>query len=169
MQLGRQNPHPNHPSQRTRGATYLHDSATTNLSTMPATPDPNAKSLATHLHVAARSAGYDLDQPRSGATKEIASRSGIPQSTVSRIFSGEMIPKPSTLQALADTLHLDVVDLLVVAGLISPRSDRPTPPALATHTAEDAARLLDIHDDDVPLFVAFVNRLRESPQPHTRG
>lgn len=135
---------------------------------MPATPQPNPRRLATHLRRAARTAGYDLDQPRSGATKEIATASGIPQSTISRIFSGEIIPKIATFQALADTLGLDVVDLLVVAGLITPRPDAPhsgTAAPAAPYTPEDAARLLEIDAADMPLFVAFVNRLRNTPSP----
>lgn len=132
---------------------------------MPATPEPNPRRLAARLHVAARAAGYELDQPRSGATKEIAAASGIPQSTVSRTFAGEITPKTSTLQLLADTLGVSVVELLVEAGLINPPADGATPQATTTYTPEDAARLLELDSADVPLFVAFVNRLRtSSPQ-----
>lgn len=135
---------------------------------MPATPQSNPRRLAAHLRRAARAAGYDLDQPRSGATKEIAARSGVPQSSVSRIFAGELIPKVGTFQALADALDLDVVELLTVAGLITPRTDAPKPPLATPYTPEDAARLLELDDADVPLFVDFVNRLQSS-SPHPRG
>lgn len=135
---------------------------------MPATsPDPDPRRLSAYLRQAARARGYDIDTPRSGATKKLAANSGLPTSTISRVLNGELIPQITTFQALADTLHLSVIDLLVEAQLINPSNETgtttPTAPVPSIRTPEDAAQALGIHPDDRPLFVQLVQRLT-----HTR-
>lgn len=135
---------------------------------MPATPpEPSPKRLATYLRQAARARGYDIDTPRSGATKKLATDSGLPASTISRALNGELIPQITTFQALADTLRVSVIDLLVEAQLITPSDENgtttPTAPVPSIRTPEDAAQALGIHPDDRPLFVQLVQRLT-----HTR-
>lgn len=126
---------------------------------MPATPEPTPGRLAVYLRRAARARGYDLDQPRSGALKQLAADSGIPQSTLSRTLAGEIMPKVTTFQPLADTLHVPVTDMLVEAGLIAPPAQARVSADLGPHTPEDAAIALRIPPEDRPLFIALVRRL----------
>lgn len=48
--------------------------------------------------------------------KELANKSGISQTTISRIEDGSQIPKPETISALAKTLEVPAHDLLVISG-----------------------------------------------------
>lgn len=135
---------------------------------MPATsPEPNPQRLASYLRQAAIARGYDIDTPRSGAFKQLAKDSGLPASTVSRALNGELIPQITTFQALADSLQVPVVQLLVEAQLITPSGEAgtttPVPPVPSIRTPEDAAKALGIHPDDRELFVQLVQRLT-----HTR-
>lgn len=131
---------------------------------MPATPtEPNPTRLAVYLRQAARAAGYDVDTPRSGATKKLSADTGIPPATLSRALNGEAIPNISTFQPLANVLDVPVVDMLTEAQLITPSDEADTvtrvTPVPSVHTPEDAALALGIHPDDRALFVQLVQRL----------
>ncbi|MFR9675772.1 helix-turn-helix domain-containing protein [Streptomyces sp. TR02-1] len=127
-------------------------------------PEPNPARLAVYLRRAAREAGYDTDTPRSGGLKNLAEASGLTQSTLSRTLNGINIPGLKNLQALATALNVPVLDLIVETGVLSHDTTDTASAATGptTYTPEDAARLLEIPREDVSLFVAFVNRLRDT-------
>ena len=148
----------------TDGCTYPAQHPADYSHPMPATPtEPNPTRLAVYLRQAARAAGYDVDTPRSGATKKLSADTGIPPATLSRALNGEAIPNISTFQPLANVLDVPVVDMLTEAQLITPSDEADTvtrvTPVPSVHTPEDAALALGIHPDDRALFVQLVQRL----------
>jgi transcriptional regulator with XRE-family HTH domain len=62
------------------------------------------------------------ERARSGMTvRELAEKSGLVPSTVSRLESGQIAePRPSHLQKLAQALGIDVEELYAEAGYIAP-------------------------------------------------
>jgi transcriptional regulator with XRE-family HTH domain len=55
--------------------------------------------------------------------KDLAARMGISQQTISRWESGDAIPDPERVIALAEVLDLEIESLLVYAGYL-PKADR---------------------------------------------
>lgn len=80
------------------------------------------------IHRLATRAGYDL-RPGAGGRQLLAERTGVHVSTVGRMLEGRMLPAPKHMKGLAEALNVDVLDLLVEAGIISPDDRAKTPNA----------------------------------------
>lgn len=100
-----------------------------------------------------------------GGQAKLSRATGIPDSTLSRMFKGKAIPEVASFESLATVLELDVRDLLVAAGKISDSSlsetrqpqVRSVPP-----TPEEAAAALGITSPrGVEMFLGMVETLRK--------
>ncbi|MFJ1865481.1 helix-turn-helix domain-containing protein [Streptomyces sp. NPDC088097] len=115
---------------------------------------------------AARTTGrYDLDSH--GGKAALARAAGLSESTMGRVLRGESIPDPRFFEPLAAAVDLDVRDLLVEAGIISPESlstpsqTRASGVGSKTITLDEAANALGIHDPVArEMLAATVERLR---------
>lgn len=67
----------------------------------------------------------DLRTEKKWSQRELADRSGISNTEISRIESGKRSnPNPSTLRALADALQVEYRDLMMLAGYIEDVHDQ---------------------------------------------
>jgi transcriptional regulator with XRE-family HTH domain len=128
-----------------------------------APPTPAQRFLAV-VQPAARRAGY-LDY---GGQARLSRDTGIPDSTLSRMFKGKAIPEVTSFEALAAALDLPVRDLLIAAQIVSEsslsESSRPRVRSVPT-TVEEAASALGITSDrGVEMFVGMVETLRKGEQ-----
>ncbi|QCX77640.1 Helix-turn-helix protein [Streptomyces sp. YIM 121038] len=133
-----------------------------------ATPDEFAAWLREQLE----RNGYDL-RPRGGGQTKFAKESGIAAASVSRTMRGQGIPETRVLEAIADTLHVPLAEVLVAAGILSrdvlhairhqtPRTDPLTP--------EAAAEELGITDPQkIELFVSMTETLRKQRAENGEG
>ncbi|MFI8278570.1 helix-turn-helix domain-containing protein [Streptomyces sp. NPDC085929] len=117
---------------------------------------------------AARSTGrYDLDSH--GGKAALARAAGLSESTMGRVLRGESIPDPRFFEPLAAAVDLDIRDLLVEAGIVSPESlstpsqTRATGVGSRSITLDEAANALGIHSDvGREMFAAAVERLQRT-------
>lgn len=129
------------------------------------TPPTRAERFGQYVAEAARAVGYDIDSPRGGGKKALAEDAGMSHASVSRMLSGQTIPDPKFFEPLADSVGIELFDLLVRSGLVSdeikiPGSDRPPKPRRLTPT--QAAHALGINDPrNIAVFEALVNSLLE--------
>jgi len=87
---------------------------------------------------AARSAGYEIDGPRSGGRTALSEASELSLATVSRMLSGRAIPDPYSFPRLACALHVSVEELLRKAGILPELTeDERSVRASAFHDAAD--------------------------------
>lgn len=63
--------------------------------------------LSAHVNRRARTAGYDLDNRRSGAQQKLAADAGMTTTAVSRLLSGRQMPAARYLWGLAQALRLE--------------------------------------------------------------
>jgi transcriptional regulator with XRE-family HTH domain len=69
-----------------------------------------------------RTGRYDIDSPRGGGKAALAREVGMSESGVGRMLKGEVLPSPKFFEPIAKAVGLDVRDLFIEAGLISPQS-----------------------------------------------
>lgn len=128
--------------------------------TADATPTPAQRFLAL-VEPAARRAGY-LDY---GGQARLARATGIPDSTLSRMFKGTAMPEVTSFEALASALDLPVRDLLIAAQIVSESSlseTQPTRVRSVPSTVEEAAAALGITSDrGMEMFAGMVETLRK--------
>lgn len=126
--------------------------------------ETRAQRFAEFIRPAVVAAGYDIDSPRGGGKKELALATGISQSSIGRMLSGETMPDPLSLEKLAGVLHLPLTELLVRSGVVTDRQRLgPAQPPLrpASLTVEKAAEELGIRTPDrIRIFKAMVETLR---------
>lgn len=67
-----------------------------------------------------RRRGYDIDAPRGGGQKQLASDSGVSDGAISKILSGESIPKVELMAKLADALGVTLREMLLRSGKALP-------------------------------------------------
>jgi transcriptional regulator with XRE-family HTH domain len=138
--------------------------------TADAPPTPAQQFLAL-VKPAAQRAGY-LDY---GGQARLARETGIPDSTLSRMFKGKAIPEVTSFEALAKSLSLSVRDLLVAAQIVSEPSlseSRPSRVRSVPPSPEEAAAALGIKSPlGVEMFLGMVERLRagEAAEDPDRG
>lgn len=116
---------------------------------------------------AARAAGYDIDSPRGGGKKALATRAGMSHASVSRMLAGQTIPDPSFFESLANALRLDVGQMLVEAGVISEGvlTRRPEPPPGPLDPREVAKQLGITAPERIEAFAAMAHALVDSDEP----
>ncbi|WP_354642142.1 helix-turn-helix domain-containing protein [Kitasatospora camelliae] len=86
------------------------------------TPEPTpAQRFGALVHEAAGRAGYDLT-PGAGGRLALARDTGMSASAVSRMLRGETLPRPAQFQRIAQAVRVELPDLLVRGGVISPDS-----------------------------------------------
>jgi transcriptional regulator with XRE-family HTH domain len=127
--------------------------------------ETRAQAFADWIRPAVVAAGYDIDSPRGGGKKELALATGMSQSSIGRMLSGQTMPDPLFLEKLAGALRLPLTELLVRAGVVSSRrgmgGSDTTPPPPASLTLEQHAHALGIRSPDrVKVFKAMVETLR---------
>ncbi|MEU4947661.1 helix-turn-helix domain-containing protein [Streptomyces lavendulae] len=116
---------------------------------------------------AAQRAGYDL--AKRGTKAELARQMGMTETAVGRMLRGETLPDPRQFEAIAKTVGLNVGDLLVEAGIVSPESlSTPSQTGAAgvgsrSITLDEAANALGIHTPvGREMFAAAVERLQRT-------
>jgi transcriptional regulator with XRE-family HTH domain len=72
-----------------------------------------------YVREAARTAGYDIDSPRSGGRKGLAEAAGMSPSSVGRMLAGSTVPEASKVPQLADALGVPRNELLSRAGVVT--------------------------------------------------
>lgn len=77
---------------------------------------PTAR-FAARVAEAARRAGYDL-APRAGGRARLARDSGLSETTITRMLSGERLPDPRFITPLAKVIGLNPLVLVVEAGIL---------------------------------------------------
>lgn len=130
--------------------------------------EDRTQQFARYIRAAVTSAGYDIDSPRGGGKKALAKATGMSQTSVGRMLSGQTMPDPAVLERLAEVLRLPLPELLVRSGLISGKSrtaieevftPRNDPQPL---TPIEAAQRLGIQDpENVTFFERTVQMLLE--------
>lgn len=124
-------------------------------------PPTRAQRFAAIVVPALRRAGYTGH----GSNAKLARDTGIPESTVSRMLNGKMIPDPGSFQALGKILNMTAMELMVAAEYISAEvltESGTTQVRSQTTTVEDAADSLGIRDPlSREMFAAMVERLRQ--------
>ncbi|MFD5509173.1 helix-turn-helix domain-containing protein [Streptomyces sp. NPDC127051] len=100
---------------------------------------------------AARATGrYDLDSH--GGKAALARAAGLSESTMGRVLRGESIPDPRFFEPLAAAVNLDVRDLLIEVGIVSPESlstqvqNKPSGVGSDSITLDEAANALGLSD-----------------------
>lgn len=133
-------------------------------------PPTRAQRFAAIVVPALRRAGYTGH----GSNAKLARDTGIPESTVSRMLNGKMIPDPGSFQALGKIINMTAMELMVAAEYISAdvlTESGTTQVRSQTTTVEDAADTLGIRPDPLSreMFAAMVERLRheEGQNPDT--
>lgn len=131
-------------------------------------PPTRAQRFAAIVVPALRRAGYTGH----GSNARLARDTGIPESTVSRMLNGKMIPDPGSFQALGKIIGMTPMELMVHAEYISPDAlaESGASQVRSQPTVEDAADILGIRDPlGREMFAAMVERLRrqEEGQPNT--
>ncbi|MFJ5804808.1 helix-turn-helix domain-containing protein [Streptomyces sp. NPDC093093] len=117
---------------------------------------------------AARATGrYDIDSH--GGKAALARAAGLSESTMGRVLRGESIPDPRFFEPLAKAVDVDVMDLLVEAGIVSPETlSTPAQTGAAevgsrSITLDEAADALGIRTAvGRELFAAAVERLQRT-------
>lgn len=134
--------------------------------TTPASPTTPAEDFLALVEPAARRAGY-LDY---GGQARLARETGIPDSTLSRMFKGKAIPDVTSFEALAEALDLPVRDLLVAARIFSASSlseTRSTQVVSVPSSPEEAATALGIKSPlGQEMFRGMVETLRKGEPNH---
>lgn len=126
----------------------------------PTTAQANAANFAAWLRAQMEQRGYNLSL-RGGGVTRLAEHSGVSKTVISGLLRGEShIPSPETLRLIASALRVNLGEVLIRAGVLTPaelrdiRDPNPTigrPPI----TPEQAAAELGITDPTaVALFVA---------------
>lgn len=111
---------------------------------------------------AAERAGYT----GRGAKAKFARDTGMTESSVGRMFSGQTIPEPRFFQAIADALGVHPGEFFVQSGLMSPESlqslsETDRSQVGSALTPEEAAEGLGIRDEvGRQLFYATIERLK---------
>ncbi|MGP3684094.1 helix-turn-helix domain-containing protein [Streptomyces sp. IBSNAI002] len=100
---------------------------------------------------AARATGrYDLDSH--GGKAALARAAGLSESSMGRVLRGDAMPDPRFFEPLAAAVDLDVRDLLVEAGIVSPESlstqvqNQPSRVGSDSITLDEAANALGLSD-----------------------
>lgn len=123
-------------------------------------PPTKAQRFRALVEPAARRAGY-RDY---GGQARLSRDTGIPDSTLSRMFNGKAIPDVKSFPALAQFLGLQLNDLMRAAGIIPDPSlpeSRPLQVRSVPTTPEEAAAALGIKSPvRVEMFVGMVEHLR---------
>lgn len=114
----------------------------------------------------ARRAGYDIDAGGGGRVA-LARTTGMSTSAVGRMVRGETLPQPQHFESIARAVGTDVRDLLVAAGVISPKAwpkeangavvsgNSPVPPL----SPEDAADMWGIQEPGIrSMLIASVRQ-----------
>lgn len=124
-----------------------------------------AKQFGDWLLTAMRRAGLDVDSQMGGGRAAFAESVGVARSTVKRWLDGTTLPEPTKFEAIAETVGVPVIQMLVETGIISERSVGIEP--RAEITPEQAAESLGITDPaDMAAFLALAERLsNRSPAP----
>lgn len=135
-------------------------------------PPTRAQRFAAIVAPALRRAGYTGH----GSNARLARDAGIPESTVSRMLNGKMIPDPGSFHALGKIINMTAMELMVVAEYIPAEALTETsasPVRSQTTTVEEAAEILGIRDPvGREMFAAMVARLRrqeEGQNPDANG
>lgn len=104
-----------------------------------------------------------------GGQALLAQEIGLSPSAVGRMLRGETLPDPRHFEAIARALNLDVQELLVEAGILSPESlstpsqNRATGVGSDSITIDEAANALGITSPvGRELFAAAVERLQRT-------
>ncbi|WP_432170947.1 helix-turn-helix domain-containing protein [Streptomyces sp. 1222.5] len=134
-----------------------------------ATPQTQAERFAEYIRPAVVAAGFDIDSPRGGGKKELATATGASQSSIGRMLAGQTMPGPVLLEKLAEVLGLPLTELLVQSGMVSSKRNMATTgrfvPGAPSLTIEEAARRLGIKSArNVKIFKAMVETLRTEDQ-----
>ncbi|MGK5731404.1 helix-turn-helix domain-containing protein [Streptomyces sp. URMC 124] len=126
----------------------------------PHSEPSRAEKFANVVRTAAERAGY----VGRGAVARLARDSGLPETTISRMLSGERIPDPRSFEALAAALRIPIGELLVGAEIVSASTlHQIATPRVRSQpiTIDEAADELGIKDAlDRELFAGMVERLR---------
>lgn len=96
-----------------------------------------------------------------GSDAELARRSGINQSLISRWKKDDVAPGVDNLRRLSRALDVPLLELMVAAGVVEPKearmADRPEPPEPPVGAGVDPALLADVEQLDP----AEVQRVRD--------
>lgn len=115
-----------------------------------------------------RARGYDIDSAKSGARTALAHKSGIPESTLSRILTGAGTPNYETCVTLARALQIPLRVMLIRTGKATEQDFSDT----ATDTQEIAvlsgkrlsprqlAIAAGIPSGDLEWFETMIRRMR---------
>lgn len=122
-----------------------------------------AQKFGEYVSQAARAAGYDIDSPRGGGKKAIATAAGMSHASVSRMLAGLSIPDPMFFESLAATLNLEVGNMLVRAGVLSEASlaVQPSGPPEEIDPRAVARSLGITSPDKIEAFVSMTKVLAE--------
>lgn len=88
---------------------------------------------------AAQRAGYDLN--RRGAKADLARETGMTETAVGRMLSGQTLPDPWAYERIAKAVGLDLRDLLIESGIASPESLSTPSQTGATGVGSDSITL----------------------------
>jgi transcriptional regulator with XRE-family HTH domain len=84
-----------------------------------------ADQYAAWLAQAMRNAKLDIDRQRGGGRKALAEALGVAPTTVTRWLEGKVVPSPEHFEAIADTVGVPVMEMLIESGIISAESVTP--------------------------------------------
>lgn len=98
-------------------------------------------------------------QIRNITPAELARKSGLSQSVVSRVINNERKPSPETLQKFARGLRISVQEIYNAAGMLPPVQDVKN--ALADRFAEVLAELPDEDVDEIYNLILFKIKRRK--------
>ncbi|MCX4550531.1 MULTISPECIES: helix-turn-helix transcriptional regulator [unclassified Streptomyces] len=118
--------------------------------------------FAAFLTRAAVNAGFDTTRG-TGGRRALAEASGMSPSAISRTLDGKTLPRPSQLEGLARAVRVDVRELMIESGVISPEAwtDRPEIAVRSeTLSPEDAADVWGIHDPMVRAYL--ISNIRQA-------
>lgn len=145
---------------------------TTNDAPVPSTP---AQRFGAVVHEAAQRTGYDLTTG-AGGRAALARDTGMSASAVGRMLRGETLPRPSQFERIARAVHLDLHDLLVRGGVISPDSANDLSERVRSLpiTPEDAADAWGITNPMIRKILLAnimqaIGMQRDFEQEHTGG
>lgn len=84
-----------------------------------------AEQYSAWLKTAMRAAKLDIDSQLGGGRTALAEVVGVSKSTVKRWLEGTSVPSPEHFEAIADTVGVPVVEMLIESGIISAESVTP--------------------------------------------
>ncbi|MCM2579520.1 helix-turn-helix domain-containing protein [Streptomyces meridianus] len=125
-------------------------------------PPTRAQRFGAYTARAARAAGYDIDSPRGGGKKALATRAGMSHASVSRMLAGLTIPDTSFFESLAKALRVPVSQMLIESGIVSEESlARPVVSEKPLNPRDVAEQLGIVSAEKIDAFEAMVRVLIE--------